>query len=127
MSIIQNALKCLKCDTIILSTYPHDYKTCKCGKTMVDGGNEYLKCSSEEGLVEELYLWDDSSSEDYNQKLVWGTRGLDNNEPVVFKKIKDLETFHIQAILRTQVQISEMRMKAFEGELRRRKIDNIIR
>ncbi len=37
-------VKCLECGVVLESTYRHDYKVCKCpNKTMVDGGNDYLR------------------------------------------------------------------------------------
>jgi hypothetical protein len=125
MGIIQNAVRCLGCDTIVVSLTSHDRDVCKCGKVMVDGGSDYLRSSgNKEGETEELYLWENSTDKEFKEKLIWGTRtGTDNS--VVFKKIKDLDTSHIEAILNTQTQISEMRKQVFVTELRRRKIHNI--
>lgn len=33
-------IRCLKCNDIIESLNVHDYKTCKCGACLIDGGNE---------------------------------------------------------------------------------------
>lgn len=41
--IIRNAAQCLSCNDIIVSTYRHDFVTCKCGKLSVDGGLEYIR------------------------------------------------------------------------------------
>lgn len=42
-TIIQNEAKCLKCEEIIWSAHRHDFKSCKCGATAVDGGTDYLR------------------------------------------------------------------------------------
>lgn len=36
-------IRCLECNTVIESTYRHDYRTCPCGNAMIDGGNDYLR------------------------------------------------------------------------------------
>lgn len=36
-------IQCTSCDDIIESTSVHDYVTCKCKDTTLDGGNEYLR------------------------------------------------------------------------------------
>jgi hypothetical protein len=41
--IIRNSAKCLDCGEEIESTFVHDYRTCKCGQIMVDGGRAYLR------------------------------------------------------------------------------------
>jgi len=38
-----NRVLCLHCNDIITSKHVHDYVECKCGKSMVDGGREYLR------------------------------------------------------------------------------------
>lgn len=38
-----NAIKCNKCNDIVVSTYRHDFKWCKCGAVAVDGGKDYLR------------------------------------------------------------------------------------
>lgn len=43
VNIMTNIIKCFYCENIIESKHRHDYVTCKCGKTAVDGGKDYLK------------------------------------------------------------------------------------
>ena len=43
--ITKNSIKCNLCQDIIVSKYPHDFVSCKCGCCSVDGGNSYLKRS----------------------------------------------------------------------------------
>lgn len=45
--IIQNAVKCNKCDDFIFSAHRHDFVTCKCGAISVDGGQSYLRRSGD--------------------------------------------------------------------------------
>lgn len=41
--LIKNAVICNLCKDTIQSYYGHDYKHCKCGNAMVDGGLEYAR------------------------------------------------------------------------------------
>lgn len=43
MAIKRNAVKCLKCDTVIESRHCHDFVSCKCGNIMADGGKDYIR------------------------------------------------------------------------------------
>lgn len=40
-----NAAECKNCGDILFSRALHDFRTCTCGKTSVDGGLEYFKVS----------------------------------------------------------------------------------
>lgn len=40
--ITRNAIECGVCGEVIESKHPHDYKACKCGGCIVDGGLERL-------------------------------------------------------------------------------------
>lgn len=40
---IRNIAKCSACGDIIESTYRHDFQTCKCDKSFVDGGHDYCR------------------------------------------------------------------------------------
>lgn len=41
--IVSNSLTCGYCDDSIYSAHVHDFVTCKCGKSSVDGGQEYIR------------------------------------------------------------------------------------
>lgn len=41
--IIRNAARCNHCGDVIESSYRHDFRTCRCGRVSVDGGNDYLR------------------------------------------------------------------------------------
>jgi hypothetical protein len=38
-----NAVRCLKCGSIIVSRYRHDFVWCACQNIFVDGGEDYLR------------------------------------------------------------------------------------
>lgn len=41
--VISNKAECALCHDVIESKYRHDFRHCKCGEIMVDGGKEYLR------------------------------------------------------------------------------------
>lgn len=108
--------------TILTSYNRHDYLTHKDTITkevlMVDGGNDYIR--RHVGTYEELSVYDDGSHLTRRSALHWGTRGKDNKQPLTYKPIKDLDSDHIEAILRTQTQISEFYKQVFKEELKYR-------
>lgn len=124
--ILQNAAYCLKCDTYIISTHVHDYRSCNCGNIAVDGGNEYLKRSvAEKEDFIDYSLSTESIPEEIRAKLLWGSRGKDGTEPLKFLPIGQRDTEHLEAILKTQTQINDLYKTAIRTELRIRKIENI--
>jgi hypothetical protein len=108
--------------TILTSYNRHDYLTHKDAITkevlMVDGGNDYAR--RHVGTYEELSVYDDGFHTTRRSALHWGTRGKDNKQPLTYKPIKDLDSDHIEAILRTQTQISEFYKEVFKEELKYR-------
>ena len=108
--------------TILTSYNRHDYVTHKDTLTkevlMVDGGTDYLRRNV--GTYEELSVYDDGSHITRRSAVHWGTRGKDGRQPLVYKLLKDLDSDHIEAILKTQHQISEFYREIFKEELKYR-------
>lgn len=46
----------LCCETVIESRHRHDFKTCPCGKTSVDGGDDYSRSLTEDGTPQPFAL-----------------------------------------------------------------------
>lgn len=44
-------IKCTNCQDEIWSRYRHDMRSCKCGKTFIDGGRDYMR-----GLFDPLFV-----------------------------------------------------------------------
>lgn len=42
-TILNNSVRCKKCDSIIYSRYTHDFHSCDCGAISIDGGFEYCR------------------------------------------------------------------------------------
>ena len=108
--------------TILTSYNRHDYLTHKDAITkevlMVDGGNDYAR--RHVGTYEELSVYDDGSHLTRRSAVHWGTRGKDGRQPLVYKPIKDLDFDHIEAILKTQHQLSDFYKEIFKEELKYR-------
>lgn len=109
--------------TILQSYSRHDYKTHldKNGETyMIDGGVDYLRCNVNE---EEPQFIQVTMEDDHNTRrkwFHWGTRGVNGDQPLTWKPLKDLDTDHIKAILETQHHIPEHLVELFEDELHHR-------
>lgn len=105
--------------TVLQSMHRHDYvsHTDTNGKIYaVDGGTSYCRLIGED--MENLCVYSDDQHERIRENFTWGTRGIRGNLPVKYKLLKDLDTARIEAILDTQVHISEEIKKVFEDELR---------
>lgn len=99
--LIQNAVKCLSCGTILKSLHVHDYQQCDCDKKiMVDGGLDYVRYSSA-GMnsIELLTLYDTSDEDEMVSNLLWGTYGINGDQPLKYVRLIDCETTHLKAIL----------------------------
>jgi len=108
--------------TILTSYNRHNYVEYKDSITkevlMVDGGTDYLRRNM--GTYEELSVYDDGSHLTRRSAVHWGTRGKDGKQPLVYKLLKDLDSDHIEAILKTQHQISDFYREIFKEELKYR-------
>ncbi len=108
--------------TILTSYNRHNYVEYKDTLTkevlMVDGGTDYLRRNV--GTYEELSVYDDGSHITRRSAVHWGTRGKDGKQPLVYKPLKDLDSDHIEAILKTQHQISDFYREIFKEELKYR-------
>lgn len=117
--------------TVLVSRSVHDYVTHidKNGhEYMVDGGISYLRRNIvEEAPYEELSLYVDDSHEQIRESVTWGTYGKSGTDVFKLKLIKDLTNDHVNAILKTQLQLSEEIRQMFRDELEfRRKTNTII-
>ncbi len=108
--------------TVLESLYIHDYNTHTDanGKIyMIDGGLEYSRCSNN-GDETDMCMYDDQLHPVQREVLTWGTRGKEGDKPLTYKKIADMETDHLEAVLE-ECAPSLVRKNCMEEELRRRK------
>ena len=119
-NIVLNKIKCNHCEDEIESTHQHDYKECKCGKVMTDGGNAYLRRSGNPDYYTDLSLYDEGDNAKNN--LRWGTRGKDGDQPLTYKKLIDCDSDHLVAILETQKNINLLYRKVITEILEDRNV-----
>ena len=110
--LTQNAIFWPAAGVYLKSRHTHDFT----GHTMViagvetslflDGGLDYRRVvSSGNPVYEDFCLWSDSPFEEVCRKLLWGTYGPKGDQPRRWVPLKECETDHLQAILRTQLHI----------------------
>ena len=99
--LLQNAVKCLSCNTILKSLHVHDYQQCDCdNKTMVDGGLDYIRYGGTDmKSIELLTLYNTINEDEMVSNLLWGTYGINGDQPLKYVRLKDCETSHLKAIL----------------------------
>ena len=122
MQLIRNAIQTPD-GTILESFSRHDYKdyTDANGKTyMVDGGLDYVRRSAHGDEID-LCLHDDSPHEVQRSILKWGTRGINQDQPLKFVTIAEMDTAHIEAVIKFNV--SPAHKACMLEELQRRLID----
>jgi hypothetical protein len=101
MALIRNAMQTPD-GTILESHSRHDFKVYiddNEKEYMVDGGLDYLRRSVHNDQVC-LSLSDDAPHNVQRNVLAWGTYGINGDQPLRFIKIKDMETAHIEAVLK---------------------------
>ena len=125
--IVKNSCVCLNCKEEITSDYGHNFVTCKCGKVSIDGGHGYQRILGfpEDYKITSITIENTPESLEANhfycrEHFTWGTYGKDGNQRYQRVKIKDLETPHIHAILKTQPITGIIRM-VIQNELQYRK------
>jgi len=120
--LIANRILCLLCDDLIQSKHGHDMQWCNCHSVATDGGLNYLKRTGESFNYVDASIYSNKHS-DCRKYLHWGV-SYDKNGDIlpktIYKSIKDLEIYHIKAILFTQTHISELYRTTFEKELKYR-------
>ena len=47
LSILLNMGRCKLCGDVLVSLSLHDFKSCKCGKSFLDGGNDYIRAGGD--------------------------------------------------------------------------------
>ena len=123
MQLIRNAIQTPD-GTILESSHRHDYKsyTDANGKTyMVDGGLDYVRCSVHADQVS-LALYNDAPHEVQRNILKWGTYGINQDQPLKYVTIAEMDTAHIEAVVK--LNVSPVLKACMFEELLRRLIDN---
>ena len=99
--LIQNGIRTPD-GTILISAGQHDYKehVDKNGETyMVDGGNAYCRGSHNKVEAESLYIYEGTPHGIARKRLMWGTYGINGDQPHRHIALCDMQTGHIEAVL----------------------------
>jgi hypothetical protein len=125
--IVYNAIRTPD-GTVLESHHTHDYRI-HVDKTngkeyMIDGGKSYIRSSAN---GDEMYLtvYDDAPHKEIREVFTWGTYGKNGDEPLQWKKLKDMTTAHILAVLETQTQLPDYTKRLFEEEINFRELESI--
>lgn len=99
--LIQNAFEY---DGVIYnSTHVHDFVQTPDGAYCTDGGLEYLRrnffCDGDYEDIKDLTLDSNSTIEEICNKLVWGTYGINGDQPLKWVRIADMTDSHRLAVL----------------------------
>jgi hypothetical protein len=133
--LMLNCAICLSCNTFLWSQHRHDFVGCSCSNhTFIDGGQDYCRAGGADlskiaklrdgmtfGITRGVTVLSQYETlELLSKHLDWGSYGKDGKGPKVFKKLYELDTDHIKAIIRTQPQISIEYVSVFNWILKSR-------
>lgn len=120
MNLIYNAIQTPD-GTILVSRHRHDFQsyTDANGKNyMIDGGLDYIRSSVHDDQIS-LAEYDTAPHERQRELLVWGTYGINGDQPLSYIKVCDMVTEHLKAVL-TQCRPSLVLKSCMERELEAR-------
>ena len=112
--------------TILQSRSRHDYRQHldANGKTyMLDGGLDYVRCSAHGDEIHHC-VWDDDPFDKIREALEWGSYGSKGDQPLTYKKLCDMSTDHIEAVLKNVSNILPQFREAFNLELKLRESED---
>ena len=121
-SMIRNAMRTPD-GTILRSRHRHDYVThtdANGNEYMLDGGLDYIRRSANGDEVDMVVTTEDSF-EAVRQACDWGTYGINGDQPLLYIKLCDMETAHIEAVLQNVSRINPSIKTSMEHELEYRK------
>ena len=107
-----------------MSTNRWDYVSFKVSETeelFIDGGRDYRRSNfTHHPNVVEWSLNEDSTWEECKEKVLWGTYGINGDEPKTWVPLSKCTTEHLQAILDTQKHLSRSLIELIEDILKDR-------
>ncbi len=91
--------------TELTSRSRYDYKTHvdENGKEyMVDGGLDYVRSSANGDEKRVVVFYEDTHHEEAREMVTWGTFGINGDEPLQYKKVSEMDSAHLRAVIETQ-------------------------
>ena len=121
--LVRNAMRTPD-GTILVSQYPHDYVCYRDHVShrtyMVDGGLDYVRRSHHGDEVDCCVYAGHDPHEVVRHVAKWGTYGPQGDQPLKYVPVADMDTSHIQAVLKTCQPSPGIRL-AMEQELKERR------
>ncbi len=105
--------------TVIESRHRHDFVThvdANGEEYMVDGGLDYIRANVNKEPAESMCLYDTEPHSVQRDVLTWGTYGKNGDESLTYKKISEMTSNHIKAVL-AECPVSLVRKVCMEREL----------
>lgn len=94
--IVLNKGYCPKCKDQLISHHRHDFVTCSCGASSLDGGTEYCRWSGDT-VIQTVYSDDDFELVRVSAER--GSRGPNGDQPLSWIAICDMTDDHLEAVL----------------------------
>ena len=112
--------------TILHSRHRHDYQehydSISKEWYILDGGNDYQRCSINTVPPEDLTLYADDPHEKIREVFVWKSYGKNFSQPEgVYTLLKDLTDDHLGNIIATQTHLPQYILEMFSNEVKYRK------
>lgn len=100
VKLIQNAFE--YDDVIYNSTHVHEFVQTTDGRYFTDGGLEYIRRNFiDNACCVDLSLDESNSLSEICERLLWGTYGINGDQPLKWVRIKDMTLSHKLAVLET--------------------------
>ena len=108
--------------TIMHSRHRHDYQEHFDAVSkewyILDGGNDYIRCSVNQVPAEDLTLHSDDPHDKIREVFIWKSYGKNFSQPEgVYTLLKDLTDEHLVAILETQTHLPGYILEMFKNEI----------
>lgn len=94
--IVLNRGICKSCGDHLISHHRHDYVSCSCGKSFLDGGTDYVRAG---GNIETNTVYDDDDFKIVRCSAERGGRGKNGDEPLTYTKICDMSDEWLESVL----------------------------
>lgn len=123
--LLVNKARCDYCNDIIESYDIHDFKYCKCNKTAVDGGTDYIRRIGDK--YTEMSLYSNNKFSILREHITRGGRGINGDEPLKYVKLSEINDNWLINLIdyETRLRPYNIYLPLYKIELEYRKINKI--
>jgi len=118
--LLANKGKCPVCNEIIQSYFRHNYVKCSCGASFTDGGQDYMRCSSN---LHDLSVYSNQPFEVIREHWHRNGYGKDMQGPYQSTVLCNMSDEYLQALM--EFNIADFQKEFVEKEIQYRKQNNI--